>query len=217
MTVTKSKSKKGEKIMAKPKEAQETTQPTHSQPQGQVPQRMQSRSGQQAHGQDGLQRRDFFPPSLSSAWGASPFSLMNRFAEEMDRLFDNFGFGRSQLAPRGRGEMEQSLWSPQLEVFERDGQMIVRADLPGLGKDDVKVNIEDNALTIQGERRQEHEENREGWRHSERSYGSFYRSIPLPEGVDAENAKANFRDGVLEITMPAPKREERRGRQIEIT
>jgi HSP20 family protein len=178
---------------------------------------MQSRGGQQPRGQAGLQRRDFFPPSLSSAWGGSPFSLMNRFAEEMDRLFDNFGFGRSQLAPRGWGEKEGSLWSPQLEVFERDGQMIIRADLPGLGKDDVKVNIEDNALTIQGERRQEHEENREGWRHSERSYGSFYRSIPLPEGIDAAQAKANFRDGVLEITMPAPKREERRGRQIEIT
>ena len=138
-------------------------------------------------------------------------------------MFENFGVNPSRLVPDLRGgllpqglsEMAQSIWSPQIEVFTRNGQFCVRADLPGLNKDDVKVDITDDALTIQGERRQEHEESREGYYRSERGYGSFYRSIPLPEGVNAEEAKANFRDGVLEITMPAPQREQRR-RQIDI-
>ena len=146
---------------------------------------------------------------------------MSRFADEMDRMFENFGFGRGMITPwagRGWGETGQSgmsTWSPQIEVFERNGQFIVRADLPGLTKDDVKVDVTDNALTIQGERKQEHEESREGWHRSERSYGSFFRSVPLPEGINAEEAKANFRDGVLEITMPSPQRQER-SRSIEI-
>lgn len=161
----------------------------------------------------GLSRRE----SMGAVpWSASPFSMMNRFAEEMDRLFDSFGFGRGWLAPRGWGEVSQAMWTPQIEAFERNGEFIVRADLPGLNKDNVKVDITDNALTIQGERKQEHEEKREGFHRSERSYGSFYRTIPLPEGVSADEAKASFRDGVLEISMPAPQREERR-RQIEIT
>jgi HSP20 family protein len=146
----------------------------------------------------------------------SPFSVMNRFADEMERIFGGFGFGHGPLTPRGWGMGGQFDWSPQIEVHERDGQFIVRADLPGLSTDDVKVDINDDALTIRGERKQEHEENREGFYRSERSYGSFFRSIPLPEGVNAEEAKASFRDGVLEITMPAPQRTERRGRQIEI-
>jgi HSP20 family protein len=145
----------------------------------------------------------------------APFSMMNRFAEEMERMFEDFGLGRSWLRA-GMGEMGQAIWSPQVEIFERGGQFIVRADLPGLTKDDVKVDITDEALTIQGERKQEHEEDREGWHRSERSYGSFYRSIPLPEGIKADEAKANFRDGVLEISIPAPQREGRR-RQIDIS
>ncbi|HEY7545091.1 MAG TPA: Hsp20/alpha crystallin family protein [Blastocatellia bacterium] len=168
--------------------------------------------------QRGITRRDPFSTSL---WSGNPFTLMSRFADEMDRLFEDFGFGRSMLAPAGRqglwpsGRMEQSVWSPQMEVFEREGQIVVRADLPGLNKDDIKIDITDDALTIQGERRQEHEQSEEGFYHSERSFGHFYRSIALPEGVDADNAKANFRDGVLEITIPAPQRTQRR-RQIDI-
>jgi HSP20 family protein len=167
--------------------------------------------------QGGLAHRQSYPSALSG----SPFALMNRFAEEMDRVFEDFGLGRGLLAPRfgrGWGEMGQSAmaaWSPQIEAFERGGQFIVRADLPGLTKDDVKVEIHDDALTIQGERKLQSEEEREGFYRSERSYGSFLRSIPLPEGIKADEAKANFRDGVLEITMPAPPRAESR-RSIEI-
>jgi HSP20 family protein len=141
---------------------------------------------------------------------------MNRFADEMDRMFEGFGFGRGGLAPRGWGEAEQALWSPQVEAFERDGKLGVRADLPGLTKDEVKVNVTDDALVIQGERKSEQEENRAGRYRSERSYGSFYRTLPLPDGVNAEQAQCNFKDGVLEITMPAPQRREPQRRQLEI-
>ncbi|MCG3161223.1 MAG: hypothetical protein JMDDDDMK_02374 [Acidobacteria bacterium] len=180
--------------MAKAKESREPTQPA-----------------QQGERQTGLQRHD---PSAITSW-ASPFNLMSRFADEMDRVFGDFGLGRGLghgwLAPLGRRE----LWSPQIEVFERGDQFIVRAELPGLSKNDVKVDVTNDALTIQGERRQESEEDRQGYYHSERSYGSFYRSIPLPEGVKTGEAKANFHDGMLEVTMPAPRRETSR-RQIEI-
>jgi len=142
----------------------------------------------------------------------SPFSFMRRFSEEMDRLFGDFGFGGG-LASGVGGEfgrlaaLEGSMWSPQVEAFERDGKLIVRADLPGLTRDDVNVDITDDAIKIRGERRQEKEEKEEGYYRSERSYGSFYREIPLPSGVSPEEAHATFRNGVLEIAMPAPARQ----------
>ena len=153
----------------------------------------------------------------------SPFAFMRRFSEEMDRLFEDFGFGRGWLAPgfeRSLDRLEtlaEGAWAPQVEVIERDNRLIVRADLPGMTKDDVKVDIDDNSLVIRGERKTEHEEDEEGYYRSERSYGSFYRRIPLPSGVKAEEASADFRNGVLEITMPAAKRKDAERRQLEIT
>jgi len=135
----------------------------------------------------------------------------------MDRLFRDFGFGGDFGAfdrEPGRFGGGLSAWSPQVEVFERGNQLVVRADLPGMTRDDIQVDITDDALVIRGERRSEREEDEEGYHRSERSYGSFYRTIPLGEGVDAGNAEATFRNGVLEITMPAPKRAERRRLEI---
>ena len=149
----------------------------------------------------------------------SPFSFIDNFRREIDRLFDDFAFGRSFLPTFGgfdrQGLGTNFAWSPQTEVFERDNQLIVRADLPGLRKEDVNVDLEENRITIRGARKSEHEENREGVYRSERSYGSFYRAIPLPEGVDGERAKASFKDGVLEITMPLPEKKPT-GKKIEI-
>jgi HSP20 family protein len=147
-----------------------------------------------------------------------PFGVMRRFADEMDRIFGDFGFGRglrSRFIPRGAG-LDLGAWSPQIEVLRRGEQLVVQADLPGLKKDDLHVEVRDDMITTRGEPRHEHKERREGCLHSERSYGSFHRSIPLPEGVDAAKAEATFRNGVLEITMPAPKIEESRGRRIEV-
>lgn len=153
--------------------------------------------------------------------GSSPFGLgtFSPFGFLLDRLFEDFT-GRNSLAnrewaPSGFGELARSMWSPQIETFVRDNELVVRADLPGLKKDDVQIEVTDDALIVRGERRQEHEERgNEGQYWSERSYGSFYRAIPLPQGVEAGDINANFDSGVLEITMPVP--EEARGRRIEI-
>ena len=150
---------------------------------------------------------------------AHPFSMLERFADEMDRVFENFGFGglRSRQSGGGFGMLSgEDMWAPELEVFHRNSELVIRADLPGLTKDDVKVDVSDSQVTIEGERRRQQEEEREGIYRSERSYGRFYRTIPLPEGVMADQAKATFRNGVLEITIPAPPEQARRGRRLEI-
>ena len=150
------------------------------------------------------------------------FTLMRRMADDMDRLFENFGLGRafglgaSGGLWRGSLDEDQSAWAPQVETFRRGDKLVVRADLPGLKKEDVKAEIDNGVLTISGHRSSEREENRDEFYRSERSYGSFYRAIPLPEGVESDNCEATFKDGVLEITLPAPRLEERRARQIQI-
>ena len=140
----------------------------------------------------------------------NPFQMMSRFTRDMERLFEGFqgfsfpNFFRTDL-PAFRAEFDQGEWMPQIEVLQNNGQFMVRADLPGLAKDDVKVELTDDLLTISGERKEEKEEKREGFYRSERSYGSFYRQVTLPEGAKTENAAATFHNGVLEITIPAPK------------
>ncbi len=163
----------------------------------------------------------------------SPFAVMQRMADDMDRLFEQFGFGRTGLgvAPRlgslgslldddlwsERGSQAlNTVWTPQVEAFRRGDNLVIRADIPGVEKDDVHVEIENDMLTISGERKEEHEENRGGYYRSERSYGQFYRAIPLPEGVNAEKCDASFKDGVLEVTLPAPRTEERKTKRIQV-
>ena len=146
--------------------------------------------------------------------GANPFRMLERFADEMDRMFGEFGVRSSAWPSSVAGGVT---WSPQIDVSQKNNELVVRADLPGLTKDDVKVDITDDAITIQGERRKEHEEERGGVYRVERSYGSFYRTIPLPDGAMTDQAKASFKDGVLEITMPAPPEQVTRGRRLEIT
>jgi HSP20 family protein len=125
--------------------------------------------------------------------------LVRRFSLDLDRLFDDFG-----VRPRFfRPAMPQEFtWSPDVEVFERNGRFNVRADLPGLAKEDVKVHVIEGMLTIEGERKREVETKREGYYRSERSYGTFLRSIPLPEGSKVDQIQATFKNGVLDVTMP---------------
>jgi HSP20 family protein len=149
----------------------------------------------------------------ASSWPSSPFFSLQRLADEMDRMFDDFGFGRR--AGRFPFFRESAGWAPEVEVFQRNNELTIRADLPGLKKEEIGVELQDNAVHIHGERRREHEEEREGYHRSERSYGSFSRVIPLPEGAITEQARAEFKDGVLEITMPAPPQS--RGRRLEIS
>ena len=157
----------------------------------------------------------------------SPFLAIRRFMEDMDRLASDFGFGSSLLSPSlfgqessgglpglqqqgGRaGSGLSTFWNPQVDVFQRGDQIVVRADLPGLKKEDVHVEIDQDTLTIRGERRQELEDRSEDFYRSERSYGNFQRSIALPEGVTPDDAQASFNDGVLEITVKTPKQQQR--------
>jgi len=151
----------------------------------------------------------------------TPFSFMRRFSEEMDRLFEDFGFGRgwlssmSDFSPSGFRELGRAAWSPQVEVFRRGDELVVRCDLPGMRKEDVHVDIQKDHLVVQGERSWESDDDRQGVMRSERHYGSFYRTIPLPEGVRAEDARASYKDGVLEISLPAPE-ERQRGHRVRI-
>jgi HSP20 family protein len=168
-------------------------------------------------------RRGSSALSPYGGYGGGPFSTMRRITEEMDRLFDSFGFGHSffpsefgQGAQSGYGNPQgTSLWAPHVDVAERDGKLLISADLPGVKKEDVKVEINQDSVTIQGQRHQETTSSDRGYYQSERSYGSFYRTIPLPEGADAESASATFRDGVLQIEVQAPS-QQARGRTLEI-
>jgi HSP20 family protein len=170
--------------------------------------------------EDQLTRRD------RSRLANNPFQLFDRFADEMDRLFGDVGFGRGVLMPRSafgtrspwRGSSESTeSWAPAIEVFQRNNELVVRADVPGLTKDDIKVDVTDDAITIEGERKRERQEEREGVYRSERSYGRFCRVVPLPDGAMADQAKATFSNGVLEVTLPAPPEQVRRGRRVEIS
>jgi HSP20 family protein len=153
--------------------------------------------------------QDPFLLSPREFFSANPFSLMRRMSEEMDRVFGEFGWGRAQ--EQGDG----GTWTPAVEVSEREGNYVVTAELPGLRPEDVKVEVANDALVIEGERKYEHEESKGGVRRSERRYGRFYRAIPLPEGVNPDQVKANFQNGVLEVKMPIPQQQQNR-RQIPI-
>jgi HSP20 family protein len=127
-------------------------------------------------------------------FNVNPFTLMRQFTEEMDRVF----------AQAPRGVEANGAWNPAIEVRLKDGKFLVNAELPGVKNEDVKVHIDGNALIVEGERRQEIEEKKEGYYHSERSYGNFYRSVALPEGAVIDQATAQFNNGVLEVTVPVP-------------
>jgi HSP20 family protein len=172
----------------------------------------------------GLTRRS--TPTTGTYGANSPFSLMRRMAEDMDRIFEDFGFGPSLgVAPfltpsigQGRGLSSAPLgaWAPQLETFRKGNNLVVRADLPGLRKEDVNVEIDDGMLTISGHRAEEQVEDRDDFYRSERSYGEFFRALPLPEGVTGDACQATFKDGVLEVTLPLPKQPERKARRVEV-
>jgi HSP20 family protein len=145
---------------------------------------------------------------LSSFFGGSPFALFRRLSDDMDRLFFGGSQGVSNFGPfAGR-------FMPHIDVEERDDKIVVRADLPGCKPEDFKVEIEDDALVIQGERRSHQEETKSGIRRSERSYGTFRRVIALPPGANIEAADARFDNGELEIEIPV--QQQTKSRRLEV-
>jgi len=133
-----------------------------------------------------------------SPWGGNPLDTMARLSREMDQLIDAF-FGGRRASP-GLAEV----WSPRIDVRERGDNLVISVELPGVQREAIQIEATNEGIAISGELRESREENEDkrGYRFAERTYGSFYRNIPLPEGAQVEQAKATMRDGVLEITVP---------------
>jgi HSP20 family protein len=141
------------------------------------------------------------------------FELPKYFADEMDRFFSDFAFRWPRPLVRPVGE---EIWSPEMEMRQEHGRLLVRVDLPGVMKDAIKVEITETALLIEGERKHDIAKEERGYYRTERSYGRFVRRIPLPEGVEIETAKAKFVNGVLEIVVDVPEVKTPAGRRLPI-
>ena len=137
-----------------------------------------------------------------------PLRELSSLQTEMNRLF-NAAF---DTPPAGSGPARR--WTPAMDLLETDEEFVLRADLPGMTESDISVELEDNVLTLSGERKTEHEDKREGFYRMERSFGSFSRSLTLPKGIDPEAVSARFDRGVLEVRIPKP--EQRKPRKISI-
>ncbi|HEV7174438.1 MAG TPA: Hsp20/alpha crystallin family protein [Solirubrobacteraceae bacterium] len=129
-----------------------------------------------------------------------------RELRDMNRLFNTL------FEPSTGAVMRR--WSPAMDLVETEDNYVLRADLPGVSEGDVKIELDDNVLTISGERKSAHKEAKEGYYRVERAYGSFSRTLKLPEGVDADSINASFDRGVLEVKVPKP--EQRKPRRVEI-
>jgi HSP20 family protein len=138
-----------------------------------------------------------------------PFRELSSLQTEMNRLF-NAAFE----SPTGGGNGGARRWTPAMDLLETEDEFVLRADLPGLSESDVHIELEDNVLTLSGERKTEHEDKREGFYRMERAYGAFSRSLTLPKGIDPEAVTAAFDRGVLEVRVPKP--EQRKPRRISI-
>lgn len=172
-----------------------------------------SGSGQSRGSQVAGRRGDADPFAISPMdFLANPFAVMRRMHDEMDRMFA--GALSQQTGSRAMGGL--SAWSPAVEVSLRENELNVCAELPGLNPEDVKVEVTDDALIIEGERKHEQRSEEGGRWHSERRYGHFYREIPLPEGANAEQARADFSNGELKVTVPVQSPESKR-RQVPIS
>jgi HSP20 family protein len=181
----------------------------------------EQKKGAQSQTQNGqsqaMERRS--TPHNSLAFGMpqfllDPFSMVRSISEEMNRMLSPSG------TRTGNGSREGSqapvAWVPTIEIEQRDGKYIVSAELPGLEEGDVTVEVDDDVLVIQGERQYEHEETEGGMRRTERRYGQFYRAIPLPDGVDPNQAEARINNGVLEVSFPLTQAPNER-KQIPVT
>jgi HSP20 family protein len=127
--------------------------------------------------------------------------------QEMNRLFGSY-FDSSGSAGAGRR------WIPAMDLVESDDHYVLRADLPGMSEADVDLSLEDNVLTLSGERKSDHEDKSDGYYRVERAVGSFSRSLTLPEGVDGDAIEASFDKGVLQVRIPKP--EQRKPRKVQI-
>jgi len=186
--------------------AQKTNQPSTSQ--------TTSKGEQKGQQQQGSLARRSSSSALPSLWAdpfdslINPFSLIRRMQEDLNRAFGQSASSSSDLST--------AVWAPAIEVAQQNGNLVISAELPGLTDNDVTVEINNDVLVIQGERKCETEETEGGIRRTERRYGQFYRAIALPDGVDPEQVRAEFQNGVLRIVVPVPQQAQSSSRQIPI-
>ncbi len=141
-----------------------------------------------------------------------PWRDFTGLQERINRMFDE---AMRPLTPRGEGEeLERGAWAPAVDIYETDNEYVVYADLPGVKKEEISIELKDNTLTLRGEKKFEEKVERDNYLRVERSYGTFVRSFTVPHGVEADKIKARFKDGVLELTIP--KREEAKPKQIKV-
>ena len=145
------------------------------------------------------------------AKAASPFGLLRQMTSELDRMFDDpWTFRWPAL------QVDTAMWAPKVDVLEKDNRLITRVDLPGVKKEDLSVEVTDGQLTLSGERKSETENKNGNVYRAECEYGSFYRTVPLPQGVKPEDVKATFVNGVLEVSVPLPMQAKTNGTKIPI-
>jgi len=144
-----------------------------------------------------------------------PLMTLRKMTTEFERMFEEPGwpFRWPFFALR---PFEATTWSPGIDVFEKDNRLVTRLDLPGVSKENLKVEFAEGMLTVSGERKNETEEKTDNYYRREREYGTFYRTVPLPDGVKFEEVKATFADGVLEVSVPLPAKVAPKARTVEI-
>ena len=154
-------------------------------------------------------------PTPASRGRYDPFSMFSEMENMMDRMF---GGRWPFLTSRQMRRLPQSAggWTPHVDMYQEGNDIVVKAELPGISKDNIDVQIEDGDLVIKGERTSENETNEENYYRMERSFGTFYRRLPLPEGVQPDQVSATFKDGVLDVRVPKPTAGEQSAKKIEV-
>ncbi len=149
-------------------------------------------------------------PTTTRDWYADPFAELENLQREMNRLFNTSLFKQAD----GETSLLGGQWSPAIDMYDAKDNVVIKADLPGLKKEDIEVSVQDNVLTIKGEKKRSSEAKEDDYLRTERFFGTFYRSITLPTEVDRDRIQAKFKDGVLELVLP--KKEEVKPKQIQI-
>ena len=142
-------------------------------------------------------------PGVVTRW--EPFAELGELHARLDRMFGELG------------DVRQRAWRPAVDVVRDDGNLVIRADVPGIKPEEVKVEVEDDILTVSGQHEERKEEKDKDYLRRERRYGSFHRSMALPTGVDPKKIKAKTHDGVVEVTIPLPKEPEKKKIEIKAT
>jgi HSP20 family protein len=135
-----------------------------------------------------------------------PFEGLTGWFDDIDTWFDTGFFT----------DFPESIWKPAIDIEEKDGNYLVKADLPGMNKKDIHLELKDGYLTLRGERKSEQEDNKDNYHRIERTYGTFERSFRVPEGVTEKDIHAKYKDGVLELTIPTPKVEEPKTTEVKV-